>query len=147
MKAARTPADRFRRQQLGAIHAEAKRLRFDETMYRSLLMRVAGVNSARDLDAKGRSDVLRAFAAFNKARTAAEQMLLPNAPQNVREEISAMIGKTAALLAEADRGWNYVHGMAKRMFGAARVEWLHADQLHKLVAALRFDQQRRRKRL
>ncbi len=139
-------SDRFRRQQLGAIHAEAKRLRFDDTMYRALLLRVAGVNSAKDLDAKGRSDVLRAFAEFNRARTTAEQMLLPNAPQNVRDELSAMIGKVAALLAEANRGWNYVHGMAQKMFDVRRVEWLHADQLHKVVAALQFDQQRRRRR-
>lgn len=139
-------ATAFRNQQLGAIHAEKKRLLFDETMYRALLLRVAGVSSAKDLDAKGRADVLSEFAKFNRARTAAEQMLLPNAPQNVREELSAMIGKVAAILAEHGLNWSYAHGTAKRMFDTQRIEWLHADQLHKVVAALTFDQQRRRRR-
>lgn len=141
-----TPANRFRNQQLGAIHAEAKRLRFDETTYRALLLRVAGVQSAADLDAKGRSDVLREFAKFNRIRTAAEQMALPNAPKAVREEVAAMVGKVGAILAEANLSWNYAHGMAKRMFGVAKVEWLHADQMHKLVAALTFHQRRQKGR-
>ena len=50
-----------------------------------------------------------------------------------------------AILTETNRSWNYAHGIAKRMFGRLRVEWLHADELHKLVAALSIDQQRRRK--
>lgn len=146
MKAAKSPANRFRNQQLGAIHAEKKRLLLDDETYRALLARVAGVRSAADLDVKGRADVLRELAKFNRARTAAEQMTLPNAPQNVREEIAAMVGKVCALLAEADRHWNYAHGMAQKMFGVKRIEWLHADQMHKLIAALTFDQKRRRRK-
>jgi phage host-nuclease inhibitor protein Gam len=42
------------------------------------------------------------------------------------------------------RDWNYAHALAEKMFGTHRVEWLHADQLHKLVAALMIDQKRRR---
>ena len=36
--------------------------------------------------------------------------------------------------------------LAEKMFGTHRVEWLHADQLHKLVAALMIDKKRRRAR-
>jgi phage gp16-like protein len=136
----------LRTRQLGAIHAEKKRLRLDDETYRALLLRVAGERSAADLDAKGRADVLRELGRLNRARTAAEMMAMPGAPKQVREEIAAMIGKVGAILAEGNRGWNYAHALAKRMFHAERVEWLHADQLHRVVAALTFDQQRRRRK-
>jgi phage gp16-like protein len=137
---------RKRLRDLAAIHAEKKRLCLDDATYRALLARVAGVRSAADLDAQGRAEVLREFARLSRTRTAAEQMALPDAPKAVREELTAMIGKTGAMLAEAERSWNYAHGLAQRMFGVRRVEWLHAEQLHKLVAALVFDQRRRRKK-
>lgn len=140
-----TPTNnRLRSRQLSAIHAEKKRLQLDDETYRALLQRVASVRSAADLDAKGRADVLREFASRGGTRTAAAQMQLPGAPQNVREDASALVGKIAVLLAEAGRSWNYAHGMARRMFSVRRVEWLHADQLHRVVAALTFDQKRRR---
>jgi phage gp16-like protein len=48
------------------------------------------------------------------------------------------------MLAESGKSWNYAHGIAKRMFKVHRVEWLRADQLHKLVAALGYSQRRAR---
>lgn len=145
MKAASTPADRFRTRQLGAIHIAKKRLRLDDETYRALLERVGGQRSAKDLDAQGRNAVLREFARLDGQREAIKPNMLPGAPTNVREEVSAMVGKVGAILAEADRSWNYAHGMARRMFKVQRVEWLRAEQLHKLVAALMFDQKRRQR--
>lgn len=144
MKAS-TDGDRFRKQQLAAIHVAKKRLRLDDETYRALLERVGGHRSAKDLDPHGRRAVLREFARFDQTRTTQMQNALPGAPKQVNEELAAMIGKVAAILAQAERSWNYAHGMAKRMFGVQRVEWLHADQLHKLVAALEIDKKRRRK--
>ena len=51
--------------------------------------------------------------------------------------------KVRALLADAKRPWSYAHGLAKRMYDVARVEWLDHDKLHRLVAALQVDANRR----
>jgi phage gp16-like protein len=145
MNAARA-GNLHRNAQLAAIHVAKKRLRLDDDTYRALLERIGGHRSAKDLDPHGRRAVLREFARLDKQREDKRENMLPGAPENVREETAAMVGKVGAILEEAERSWNYAHGLSKKMFGVARVEWLHADQLHKLVAALAIDQKRRRAR-
>jgi phage gp16-like protein len=134
--------------QLAAIHVLAKkRLRLDRETYEELLQRVAGVSSSADLDARGRANVLdemRRLADEGQKRMG-NAVSLPDAPQNVREEVAGMVAKVGAILAELDKGWNYAHGTAKRMFKTDRVEWLRPDQLHRLVAALSYSQRRQRK--
>lgn len=134
--------------QLAAIHVMAsKRLRLDRETYVALLQRVAGVNSSADLDARGRAkvlDELRRLAGEGQQQMR-NAVSLPDAPQNVREEIAGMVAKVGAILAELGKGWNYAHGTAKRMFNVQRVEWLRPDQLHRLVAALSYSQRRQRK--
>jgi phage gp16-like protein len=133
--------DRFRNRQLAAIHASAAKLGMDDDTYRAVLWRVANVRSAKDLDSQGRGDVLRELARLGKTRVFSAGA---DAPKAVREEAKAMVAKIGAMLAEANRPWSYAHAMAKRMFNVARVEWLPADQMHRIVAALNYDQQRRR---
>jgi phage gp16-like protein len=58
----------------------------------------------------------------------------------------ALIGKIEAHLADAKRPWAYVNAMCKRMFGVDVVQWCDCSQLHKLVAALEYDQKRRKER-
>lgn len=135
-----------RAKQIAAIHVLArKRLRLDESTYRDLLERVAGVRSAADLDAAGRARVLAELRRLTGegARQMRNAVPAPGAPAHVREEISAMVGKVGAILAESGRSWAYAHGLARRMFKVQRVEWLHGDQLHRLIAALEIDQRRR----
>lgn len=138
-----------RRKDLAAIHTiAAKRLHLDQNTYRALLDRVAGVRSAADLDVRGRIKVLEELRRLSGdgARRMVNAVPQPDAPQNVREEVAGMVAKVGAILAEADRGWPYAHGLARKMFGVQRVEWLKANQLHRLVAALSIDQKRRRAR-
>lgn len=141
-------SDDRRKRQLAAIHVMAKKqLHLDEDTYRELLQRVAGVRSAADLCALGRASVmdeLRRLAGQGQCRMR-NAVNLPDAPQNVREEIAGMVGKVGALLAELDKSWNYAHGTAKRMFKVQRVEWLRADQLHRLVAALQISSNRKKR--
>ena len=136
-----------RNKQLAAIHVLAsKRLRLDRDTYVALLQRVGNVSSSADLDQRGRAKVLDELRRL--ADEGQQQMRnavnLPDAPQNVRTEIAGMVAKVGAILAELDKSWNYAHGTAKRMFRVQRVEWLRADQLHKLVAALSYSQKRQR---
>lgn len=138
-----------RNKQLAVIHVLAqKRLRLDRDTYVALLQRVSGAASSADLDRAGRIKVineLRRLTGEGEQRMR-NAVALPDAPQNVREEVAGMVAKVGAILAETGKSWNYAHGTARRMFKADRVEWLRADQLHKLVAALSYHQKRQRTR-
>ena len=140
-------ASEVRNKQLAAIHVMAQRkLRLDRDTYVALLQRVGGVNSSADLDGPGRTrvlDELRRLAGEGQ-RQMRNAVSLPDAPQNVRDELAGMVGKVGAILAESGKSWNYAHGTAKRMFKVQRVEWLRPDQLHRLVAALQMSANRRK---
>jgi phage gp16-like protein len=136
-----------RNRELAAIHVLAsKKLHLDRDTYVALLQRVGNVASSADLDHQGRAkvlDELRRLAGEGQ-RQMRNAVNMPDAPQNVREEIAGMVGKVGAILAETDKSWNYAHGTAKRMFKVQRVEWLRADQFHRLVAALQMSANRKR---
>lgn len=136
-----------RRKQLAAIHVLAQRkLKLDRDTYVALLQRVASVSSSADLDSQGRRRVLDELRRLSGdgQRQMRNAVSLPDAPQNVRDELAAMIAKVGAVLAEMDKRWNYAHGTAKRMFKVQRVEWLRPDQLHRLIAALQMSANRRK---
>ena len=63
----------------------------------------------------------------------------------ILEDIEAMCRKINALLLDSGRTWDYAHAMAKHMFDRERVQWLEPRQIHKLVAALQVDANRRKK--
>jgi phage gp16-like protein len=72
----------------------------------------------------------------------------PTLPPGVRRsrfhrQLQPLADKVRALLADASRPDAYADAMARHMFGVARWEWLDADQLHRLVAALEYDRARR----
>ncbi len=141
-------ADR-RRKELAAIHVMAsKQLRIDQDTYRALLERVTGKRSAGDLNARERTAVLDELRRLIGGGVKRMRNAVPpvDEPQNVRAELRAMVSKVGAILEEADRSWAYAHGLAVRMFKVQRVEWLRAEQLHRLIAALAIDQKRRRAR-
>lgn len=139
----------LRTRELAAIHMLAsKKLHLDRDTYVALLQRVGNVRSSADLDARGRAkvlDELRRLAGEGE-RQMRNAVNLPDAPQNVREELASMVAKVGAILAETGKRWNYAHGTARRMFKVQRVEWLRPDQLHKLVAALQMSANRQRRK-
>lgn len=145
----RTP-DMQRKVDLGAIHAAATELHMADDVYRSMLERVTGLRSAKDMDTPQREAViaelrrLGAVKAFKNHDRAHFQRKFRGKPKSVAPEVKALIGKVGALLADSQREWAYAHGMAKRMFKSERVEWLRADQIHKLIAALEVDKRRRK---
>ncbi len=59
---------------------------------------------------------------------------------------SKMMSKIEAFILEAGRPWEYVHSMAKRMYGVDRIEWCTPDQLHAIIAALAYDAKRHNRR-
>ncbi|MBS0598177.1 MAG: regulatory protein GemA [Proteobacteria bacterium] len=149
MNARRTiPRAPLRIRQLAAIHAGAKQLALDDDSYRALLERITGQRSAAHLAARDRARVLDEMHRLGAgaARQMRQAVPAPTHAPNVAAAQQAMLGKIGAILAESGRDWPYAHGIARRMFGRARLEWLRPDELHKLVAALQIDANRRRKR-
>lgn len=134
-----TTQDALRRSQIAQIHIAKKDLGLDDDTYRALLMDAAGVDSAANLTAKGRRDVLARFEARgwkNKKHRAPE----------VTAEKAPYIRKIGALLADMKLPWNYAHGIARQMFekhGVKRVQWCNAAQLHAVVVALIREQSKR----
>jgi phage gp16-like protein len=135
-----------RRSDLAKIHIAKKQLGLDDATYRAMLQMVAGVESAGDLDGEGRRKVLSHLSkAGFKSRAGNAASGYPGRPDF--EALAgtgkrAMMGKIEAYLAEAKRPWDYVHGMARRMFKVERVQWCTPGQLHRIVSALEYDAQR-----
>jgi len=132
-------SDDRRQRELAKIHIGAKQLGIEDQAYSDMLWVVARVRSAADLDEYGRKTVLdhlRACGAvFSRGRRTR-----PSADKK------KLIAKVRAYLAEAERPDAYADGMAKKMFGVDRFEWLDFGDLHKLVAALTYDAKRHGRR-
>jgi len=126
--------------QLSKIHIAKKDLGLDDETYRSLLGRVAGVRSAKDLNPRQIGSVLAEFARLGWESTPARKHGR-KAPKTALDR-AKLVGKIEAFLAEAKRSWAYADGMAMRMFKVERVEWLDPGQLQKMVAALTYDARR-----
>lgn len=141
-----------RRQRLGHIHKGKKVLGLSEPEYRSLLLRASdgvdgldGVASSALMTEAQHLAVLREMArlGFKQAWGAARKaQRWPGEPKD--STTRPLLRKVRALLASGKKPWAYAHAMAQRMFGVARVEWLHDGDLHKLVAALQVDARRRK---
>lgn len=131
------PAGR-RRAELARIHIGRKTLGLDEDAYRDLLRDTAGVESAADLDQRGRSrvlDRLRADGAFGRRSPA------------TGPERAPLIRKIHALL--GDRPVAYAEAILRRQMGEAapdRLEWARPEDLRKVVAALNYDRMRKASR-
>ena len=132
--------DPTRARDLKLIHAARRQMAWTEETYRAILERVTGKASAALLNAKERKAVLDDFARLGWQPKKAKGHRRPG---NVRPDGAALVGKIEALLADAGRSWAYADGIARKMFGLDSVRFCDADQLHRIVAALVYDQKRR----
>jgi phage gp16-like protein len=129
-----------RQAKLAAIHIAQKRLGLDDDTYRALLARVTGRRSARDMDMpelRRVLDELRALGARQRPRKAGYR----GAPT---VEAPAF-AKIEAQLADMGLGWSYADGIARRMFGIERMQWVRRPEQRKaIIAALHAEQRKRR---
>lgn len=125
--------------QLGRIHQAKAALAMDDDVYRAKVREVSGerTSTAAELDFAERAKLLDCFRrlgwqprGFTPAKKAAEHK-------------QRLVNKIHAQLASAQRPWAYADGMARRMYKVQKVDWLDAEQLRGLVAALERDAQRR----
>lgn len=140
MSAARQPDPRT--QQIRRIKTAQRQLDMDDATYRSLLMRVTGVNSCADMTHEQRNAVIKEFVrlGFKEVRKSEQRKRWPGEPKNC--DAVPMLRKVRALLTDAERPWSYAHKLADKTFHVKRVEWLRDDQLHSLIAMLQIDANR-----
>lgn len=146
MARSRPPTDR-RKRTLAAIHAAAKSLGLAEDVYRDLVQRVSG-QSGQPQRSAGSCDQSQLDAIANElrrlggmpARSARAAERWAGRPKG---DLAPQLAKVEALLADAGRPWAYAHSLALRMCKVTRIEWCNKEQLHKVIAALQYDANRR----
>lgn len=129
-----------RRPLIAKIKIAQKQLGMTDDAYHSLLLRVGGADSCTKLAFPKLEAVLAEMRrmGFKPTKSAGRR-------PNRRDSADPMMRKIEALLLDNGWSWNYAHGIAKRMFGVDRVEWLSDSNMHKLVAALQIAANRRKK--
>lgn len=128
-----------RSRDLARIHVLKKDLGLDDDQYRTMLWTVARVDSAKDLDTHGRTQVIEHLEAHAKRAG----VLRPR--QKAAPGKAAMVSKIRALLINAPGGARddaYADALAQRMFRVERFTWCSGDELHRLIAALMIDAKR-----
>lgn len=128
------------------IHIAKKQLGYDDATYRDVLERVTGKTSCKEMDLKELKKVIMELKrlGFIPIPTATTQNTTPTwgKKPDGADEKKALIGKIEAMLADMNLHWNYAHGMAKRMFGVDKVQWLNQSNLYKLTQALAVHQKK-----
>lgn len=132
-----------RRRQLAAIHCASAKGGLDEETYRAMLKRVAGVDSAADLDESGRRKVLVELDRLAGGQRPARPSY-PGRPTNM-SQLPGYISKIEALLTDMRLPWSYADAICQQQTGIARVSWCSkAPQLEAVMVALITEQTKRR---
>lgn len=126
-----------RKSLLVRIHIGKKQLGLDDELYRDMLKQVTGKNSCAKMHI---SELYLVLERLKKSGFKAKGNI-GKRPRPAKNK-AALISKVEALLADSELPWNYAHAMAQRMFKVEKVDWLEAEQLHKLVAALNYQAKR-----
>ncbi|WP_286695002.1 gp16 family protein [Spongiibacter sp. UBA1325] len=125
-----------RQRLLAQIHIARKQLALDDDTYRQALKTLTGKTSAKHLSLPELRCVMDDFT--RKGFVPKKGGKRPRPAKNR----TALMNKIEALLADKNQSWQYAHSMAEHMFGLKRVDWLNADQLWRLVAALEIQRRR-----
>lgn len=141
-----------RKRDLAKIHIAKKQLGLDDDTYRALLLEVAGVESAADLDEAGRYKVLNQLYRRGFVSSSGKKPH-PGQPHNLKStNRGPLLRKIEALLADKGRlegryiPWSYARGILKRQCGVEQLEWATEEQLRGVIAALSVHAKRRTRR-
>lgn len=127
-----------RRVLLAKIHIAKKDLGLDDASYRAVLERLTDHESAGDCTVPQLVRVV----AYLRTLGWQEPAKKPSRRKPAVPGAAGYIDKMEALLAEAKRPWSYAGGIAKRMFGVEKLEWLTPEQARGVLAALSRDAKR-----
>lgn len=124
---------------IAKIHIAKKQLGLDDATYRDVLWRVTGKRSCKDMTTPQLLDVIDDMKKSGfKPKAAPKHGKKPS----VVGKREPLMGKIHAMLTDMGLHWNYAHGMADKMFGIKRLQWLNDSQLYKLTQALSVHQKR-----
>ncbi|MER2558846.1 MAG: regulatory protein GemA [Candidatus Competibacter denitrificans] len=132
-----------RTRDLKLIHIAKKQMAWDENTYRAILERITGKASAAELNAQQRNAVIDEFVRLGWKIKSHKSHRKPGA---VPEDRQRLVWKIGAYLADAGRVWAYADGIARRVCKVDSVRFCTPEQLHKIVAALEYDQKRRQRK-
>lgn len=126
---------------IGAIKAGQSWLGWDDSTYRSVLLRLTG----KDSSTRCSLDQLQSVREYMHEQGYPRK----TSPKHGRKpKVAAgrqgILGKIEALLTDAGRKWDYAEAVALRMFDKKTLEWLTDEQLTKLMQALIMDNRRRK---
>lgn len=133
---------------LAQIHIGRKALGLDEDTYRDMLEAATGKRSCADMRL---GDLVKICGQLEKIAQAQGVELSkprhPGKPANMEHSGKGpLLKKIEALLADGKLSWDYANGIAKRMYGVERVEWLDPRRMVSVVTALVKAQQKREAR-
>lgn len=130
-----------RNKDLRDIHVAKRDLGLDDATYRDILWTFGRTRTAAELDGYARREVIRHLKSRGwRPRPRRRKFISPRI--TLPEDRARMGRKICAMLAARDADHPYADAMAQRMGGVTTWEFLSADDLHKLVAALEIDQRR-----
>ena len=131
-----------RRAALAKLHLGKKQLGLDDDTYRAMLLRLAGVNSSKDLTVQGLDQVIAYLAQAGAVFTAPKKA--GKAPHNLSSHANTapQLKKIDALLADMHLPWDYANALAKRMYRKDSITFCSAQDLIGITAALVKRQQK-----
>ena len=127
-----------RNAELAAIHVGAKRLGFDDELYRAFLFRITGRRSAAELDQAARTRVIEEMRQYGFKRTpAAEKRARRMADNSQLAMIHGLWKQLRYVGALRDASERHLGAFIRKMVGVERAEWLAPEEAVKIIEALK----------
>lgn len=123
-------AEAQRKIELARIHIAKAKLGLSDEDYRAVVWNIGTVDSAAELDAAGRRALITRLESHLPASAR-----YSGRPHNIGARGREAQLKIEALLTDAGQPWSYAAAIAQRMH-RKRLEWLTAEQLAGVIAAL-----------
>ncbi len=128
--------------QKALVHVAKAQLGLDEETYREILASF-GVQSSKELTERAFQDLMRHLGKLGfQKKGARDQGPRAGAAEGYVDERRRYRDAIERLLMEKNLPWNYARAIGEQMFGVQRLEWLTAEQLHKVMIALIYHKKR-----
>jgi phage gp16-like protein len=127
-----------RNAELAAIHVGAKRLGFDDALYREFLFRITGRRSAAELDQGARTRVIEEMRQYGFKRTPAEEKRARRMADNSQLAMIHGLWKQLRYAgALTDSSERHLSAFIKRLTNIERAEWLAPEEAVKVIEGLK----------
>jgi phage gp16-like protein len=128
------------KKQIALVHVAKARCGLSDVEYRDLLGRF-GVSSSKELTPRMFNGVMQHFKKLGFEGKPSGRIRADRPPANSKERL---LKKIEAIRGDLGLTAGYVDAIARNMFQIDCYVWCEAHQLHKIVAALTYHQQRKK---